>query len=166
MSVTLHTSYGDLKIELFCELAPLACKNFLGLAASGKYTNTNFHRCIQSFLIQGGDTTNNNGKGGETIYDEAFPCEFHPSLQHNKRGIIGMATKPKEPNQCLSQFYIIFSPQEHLNGQSTVFGSVIDGFDVLDSLETIEVTPNGKPINTPPSIIDVTIHANPFAEQI
>jgi peptidyl-prolyl cis-trans isomerase-like 3 len=164
MSVTLHTTHGDLKIELFCQAAPLASKNFLGLAAASKYDGIAFHRIMATFLIQGGDTTNTGGKGGETIYDVPFPCEFSPELSHNKRGIVGMATKPKEPNQNLSQFYIIFSPQEHLDQQSTVFGKVIDGFDVLDLLEGVVVDAKYRPVENV-AINTVTIHSNPFAEQ-
>ena len=67
MSVTLVTSLGDIKLELFCELTPRTCKNFLALAASEYYNNTIFHRNIPGFIIQGGDKTG-TGKGGECIY--------------------------------------------------------------------------------------------------
>jgi len=67
MSLTLHTSLGDLKIELHCDLTPQTAKNFLALAASGYYNNTIFHRNIKNFIIQGGDPTG-TGKGGESIY--------------------------------------------------------------------------------------------------
>lgn len=67
MSVTLATSHGPIKVELFCELCPRACKNFLALAALGSYNGTKFHRNIKGFIIQGGDT--NVGNGGESIYE-------------------------------------------------------------------------------------------------
>ena len=63
MSLTLNTSHGNIKIELFCELTPKTCNNFLALAASGAYDATKFHRNIKGFIIQGGDPTN-TGKGG------------------------------------------------------------------------------------------------------
>lgn len=63
MSVTLNTTHGPIKIELYCELAPKTCKNFLALAASNCYDGTLFHRNIKSFIVQGGDPTN-TGKGG------------------------------------------------------------------------------------------------------
>jgi peptidyl-prolyl cis-trans isomerase-like 3 len=63
MSVTLHTNLGDIKIELFCQNCPLACKNFLALCAKGYYDKTIFHRNIKNFIVQGGDPTG-TGKGG------------------------------------------------------------------------------------------------------
>ena len=68
MSVTLHTSLGDLKLELFCEDAPTTCFNFLALAASNYYDGTIFTRIIKKFIAQGGDPTG-TGKVGESIYD-------------------------------------------------------------------------------------------------
>lgn len=67
MSLTFITTHGNIKVELFCELCPKTCKNFLALAASGKYDNTQFLRNIKGFIIQGGDPTN-TGKGGQSIY--------------------------------------------------------------------------------------------------
>jgi peptidyl-prolyl cis-trans isomerase-like 3 len=63
MSLTLITTHGNIKIELYCELCPKACNNFLALAASGQYDGTIFHRNIKGFIVQGGDPTN-TGKGG------------------------------------------------------------------------------------------------------
>jgi peptidyl-prolyl cis-trans isomerase-like 3 len=70
MSVTLHTTHGPLKIELYCEHTPATCKNFLALCAKGYYNNTIFHRNVSRFLIQGGDPTG-TGKGGSSIYGGA-----------------------------------------------------------------------------------------------
>ena len=67
MSVTLHTTHGELKLEIFCDKTPLAAKNFLALCARCDYNNTIFHRNIRGFIIQGGDPSN-TGKGGESIY--------------------------------------------------------------------------------------------------
>jgi len=63
MSITLLTSHGDIKVELFCEHTPLAAKNFLALCGSGYYNNSIFHRNIKNFIVQGGDPTG-TGKGG------------------------------------------------------------------------------------------------------
>ena len=62
MAVTLHTNYGDIKVEIFCDTTPMASENFLGLCASGAYDGTLFHRNIKQFMIQGGDPTG-TGKG-------------------------------------------------------------------------------------------------------
>ncbi|KOB88075.1 hypothetical protein PFDG_04564 [Plasmodium falciparum Dd2] len=90
MSLSIHTNYGDIKIELFCYEVPKTCKNFLALCASGYYDNTKFHKNIKGFAIQGGDPTN-TGKGGQSIYGKYFEDEFDSTLKHDKRGIVSMA---------------------------------------------------------------------------
>ncbi len=90
MSVTVHTSLGDLKFELYCELAPLACKNFLALCGSGYYNECLFHRNIKGFIVQAGDPTG-TGKKGESIYGQPFKDEIIPELKHDKRGVLSMA---------------------------------------------------------------------------
>lgn len=100
MSVTLHTSVGDIKLEIFCDTCPRTAFNFLALAASGAYDGTIFHRNIKGFMVQGGSTEDKTGvKGGESIWgDVAFPDEFHPNNMHDKRGVLSMANKV-----CLSR---------------------------------------------------------------
>ncbi|ETW52789.1 peptidyl-prolyl cis-trans isomerase-like 3 [Plasmodium falciparum Santa Lucia] len=120
MSLSIHTNYGDIKIELFCYEVPKTCKNFLALCASGYYDNTKFHKNIKGFAIQGGDPTN-TGKGGQSIYGKYFEDEFDSTLKHDKRGIVSMANKGK-PNTNGSQFFITYSRQPHLNGIYPVFG--------------------------------------------
>ncbi|KAH9260147.1 hypothetical protein BASA81_001922 [Batrachochytrium salamandrivorans] len=90
MSVTLHTSHGEMKLELFVDDAPRTCANFLALCASGQYNDTKFHRNIAQFMIQGGDPTG-SGKGGVSIYGSAFEDEFSPAQRHNQRGTLSMA---------------------------------------------------------------------------
>ena len=68
MAVTLHTNYGDIKVEVFCDTTPIASENFLGLCASGSYDGTLFHRNIKQFMIQGGDPTG-TGKGKSTVME-------------------------------------------------------------------------------------------------
>jgi peptidyl-prolyl cis-trans isomerase-like 3 len=95
MSVTIHTTIGDLKVEIFCDTAPRTAFNFLALAASGAYDGTAFHRNIKGFMIQAGDTAEKTGsKGGESIWGPvAFPDEFHPNNIHDRRGVLSMANK-------------------------------------------------------------------------
>lgn len=81
MSVTLHTTVGDLKLEVFCDRVPRLAENFLALAASGYYDNTAFHRNIKGFMIQGGDPSG-SGKGGECIWGGTFEDHFHPDLKY------------------------------------------------------------------------------------
>ena len=164
MSVTLHTTLGDIKIEIFCDTAPKTSFNFLALAASGYYNNTKFHRNIRGFMVQGGDPTG-NGKGGDSIWGGTFPDEFDDENVHDRRGMISMANKG--PNTNRSQFFIIYERQPHLNNVNTVFGKVLSGWDTLDLMEKAPNKPNDKkhrPLN-PNEIIGVTIHANPLADE-
>ena len=98
MALTLHTSLGDIKVELYVKEAPRACCNFLALAASGKYDKTLFHRNIKGFMVQGGDPTG-TGKGGESVWGKCFNDEFHPALRHSRRGILSMANKGPNTNR-------------------------------------------------------------------
>lgn len=164
MSITLHTTLGDIKLELFTTQCPVATRNFLGLCAAGKYNNTKFHRSFPGAFIQGGDTLNLGGKGGESIYDnKPFEDEIVSGLLHSKRGIVAFANKNGQSNTNLSQFYILFQPQPQLNGLNTVFGHMIDGLDVLDSIEAIATDKKHRPVEDI-VITDVTIHSNPFAQ--
>ncbi|PYH96598.1 cyclophilin-like protein [Aspergillus ellipticus CBS 707.79] len=113
MSVTLHTTQGDLKVELFCEAVPQTAENFIALCASGAYNDIPFHRIIPGFMIQGGDislgpaVSSTSGskpmlpfedipKGGTSIHHPAaLNQEIHlPALKHNTRGILSMASRP------------------------------------------------------------------------
>jgi peptidyl-prolyl cis-trans isomerase-like 3 len=161
MSITLNTTHGKIKVEIFCELVPKAAKNFLALCASGQYDNTVFHRNCPGFIIQGGDPTG-TGKGGTSIYGKNFDDEFVPELKHDRRGILSMANSGPNTNNC--QFFITYSKQSHLNNVYTVFGRVIDGFESLDLMEKEPCDSNDKPLNEI-KVYSVTIHANPIAEK-
>ncbi|EFW21125.1 Peptidyl-prolyl cis-trans isomerase cyp10 [Coccidioides posadasii str. Silveira] len=175
MSVTLHTTHGDLKVEIFCEAVPRTAENFLALCASGAYNDTPFHRLIPSFMIQGGDislslpSTDSEllperpslpfeiPKGGASIHHpEPLEQEIHlPSLRHNARGILSMASKAVKKSTTGSetkhingsQFFITFAPASHLDGKSTVFGKVLglgskekgEEHDTLTKLENAKV---------------------------
>ncbi|KAK8807413.1 hypothetical protein WA158_004172 [Blastocystis sp. Blastoise] len=160
MSVTLHTNLGDIKVELYCELVPRASENFLALCASNYYDGAKFHRNIKKFMIQGGDPTG-TGKGGNSIWGEPFEDEFHPSLKHNRRGMLSMSNKG--PNTNRSQFFFTYSSQPHLDNVYTLFGHIIYGMDVLDIMEKAPVDAKNHPVEDI-IIKNVTIHANPFAK--
>ncbi|KAK6908994.1 peptidyl-prolyl cis-trans isomerase-like 3 [Kwoniella sp. B9012] len=161
-SVTLHTSHGDIKLEIFCESVPRAAENFLALCASGSYDNTLFHRNIKGFMIQGGDPTG-TGKGGQSIYGSPFNDEIRQTLRFNNRGIVAMANAGPDTNK--SQFFITYGKQPSLDGKYTIFGKVIDGLDTtLDSMERVPVNAKNKPLSEI-KLIGVTIHANPIADQ-
>ncbi|KAI9844945.1 MAG: Peptidyl-prolyl cis-trans isomerase cyp10 [Thelocarpon superellum] len=161
MSVTVHTNVGDLKIEIFCESVPKTAENFLALCASSYYDQTNFHRNIPGFMIQGGDPTG-KGKGGESIYGPHFEDEIKPALRHNGRGVVSMANRG--PNTNGSQWFIAYAAAPHLDGKNTVFGKLLDGKDTtLDVMEKREVDKKGRPLE-PITIKSITIHANPLAQ--
>ncbi|KZV90571.1 cyclophilin-type peptidyl-prolyl cis-trans isomerase [Exidia glandulosa HHB12029] len=160
-SVTLHTTLGEIKIELFCESTPKACENFLALAASGSYDNCLFHRNIKGFMIQTGDPTG-TGKGGQSIWGRPFEDEVRSTLKFNARGIVAMANAGPDTNK--SQFFITYAKQPHLDGKYTIFGRVIDGADsTLDAMERAPVTEKNRPLKEI-RLERVQIHANPIAD--
>ncbi|KZF19410.1 cyclophilin-like protein [Xylona heveae TC161] len=160
MSVTLHTNFGDLKIEIFCESVPKTAENFLALCASNYYDNTTFHRNIANFILQGGDPSG-KGKGGESVWGGTFEDEFRPALRHNARGMVSMANKGPDSNG--SQFFITYGPQPQLDGKNTVFGKVIEGsHSTMDKIEALEVDKKFRP-KEKVTIERVSIHANPLA---
>jgi peptidyl-prolyl cis-trans isomerase B (cyclophilin B) len=128
-TVSINTSRGLMQLEMYPEHAPKTVNNFVFLAKEGFYDGVSFHRVIQDFVIQGGDPTA-TGRGGPG-YKFEDECAGNP-LKH-ERGVISMANSG--PNTNGSQFFITHSPQPHLNGKHTVFGKVIEGLDVLDSIE-------------------------------
>ena len=162
MSVTVFTSVGELKLELFCESAPKTCENFLALAATDYYDECVFVRNIKGFMVQTGDPTN-TGKGGECIWGGKFNDDISGDLKHKTRGVLSMANSG--PNTNGSQWFLTYGPQPSLDLKYTVFGKLIDGWDTLDTLEKLEVNPkNHKPIpGKEAKVLSVTIHANPLA---
>lgn len=161
MSVTLHTNFGDLKIEVFCESVPKTAENFLALCAKGYYNGSAFHRIIPNFIIQGG-APSGNPKGSESIWGAPFSDEIRPALKHNERGIISMANKGPDTNG--SQFFILLDKAAHLDGMNTVFGKMIgdESLETLSKLQAIQVDKKNRPTERV-YIERVTIHANPLA---
>eukprot|EP00887_Chlorella_sp_A99_P001089 scaffold14.g1089.t1 len=172
MSVTLHTNYGDIKLEVFCEEVPKTAYNFMALAASGYYDNTIFHRNIKGFMIQLLLNTAHRSPAGASPPPAActsaagrkFPDEVVDALRHHKRGIVSMANSG--PNTNGSQFFITYRPQAHLNGKYSVFAQVIDGQEVLDKLEAsgrkVPTGANDRPLQEI-RLNRISIHANPLA---
>ena len=124
--VKLSTSAGDAVVELFEDEAPNTVANFVSLVEKGFYDGTPFHRVIGGFMAQGGDPKG-TGSGGPGY---AIACEVdNPSARKHFRGTLSMAHAG--PNTGGSQFFLTFRPTEHLDGKHTVFGRVIEGFEVL-----------------------------------
>jgi len=124
----METDKGTMVIELFADKTPKTVNNFVFLSREGFYDGIIFHRVIKDFMAQGGDPTG-KGTGGPGY---RFADEFHPSLKHDKPGILSMANAG--PNTNGSQFFITHVPTPHLNNKHTVFGQVVEGMDVLMSI--------------------------------
>lgn len=128
---SLRTSKGTIKIELFSEIAPFTVQNFVKLGEKGYFNNTIFHRVVPNFVIQGGDPTGTGyGGPGYSIRSEFSPLSYEAYT-------VGMASSGKDTEG--SQFFITHSPQPHLDGRYTLFGKVIDGFDVVDKIQIGDV---------------------------
>ena len=121
---------GEFKVKLFAQEAPRTVNNFVFLARDGYYDGVTFHRVIPGFMAQSGDPTG-TGSGGPGY---RFEDEFHPNLRHSKPGILSMANAG--PNTNGSQFFITFIPTPHLDDAHAVFGEVIEGMDVVNSIST------------------------------
>ncbi len=118
---------GEFVIELYADKAPKTVNNFVFLAREGFYNGVTFHRVIDGFMAQGGDPTG-TGAGGPGYQ---FEDEFN-DLTFDKAGVVAMANAG--PNTNGSQFFITYGPAEWLNGRHTIFGQVIQGMEVVESL--------------------------------
>ena len=148
----IATSYGDMVIEFYPDVAPMHVESFITLAKEGYFDGTTFHRVIPGFVIQGGDPNSkdgdrmNDGTGGRAgkyfgIGREndpsswTIPAEFNDSL--HIKGTLSMA-RSQNPNSGSSQFFICHAPTPQLNGKYTVFGQVIKGLDLIDTIVNVD----------------------------
>ncbi|MEK9155765.1 MAG: peptidylprolyl isomerase [Patescibacteria group bacterium] len=163
----LHTSFGDIEVELFDQSAPRTVQNFIELSKRGYYNNLTWHRVIRDFVIQGGDPKGDGG-GGESAWGGQFEDEINPqsigvppeqikqyesqgyrynsNLQSKKMepGVLAMANSG--PNTNGSQFFIVTEQaQPYLDGKHTVFGRVTKGMEIVRLIASVEVDENDKP---------------------
>ena len=159
--MTLKTKYGDVKIELFADVAPNHVKRIKTLAEQKKYDGVVFHRVIEGFMAQTGDVqfgnSNNDhfdlrkvGTGGSDLPD--LKAEF--SDVPHERGTLSMA-RSADPNSGNSQFFICFDSASHLDRQYTVFGKVVEGMEYIDKIKRGEGS-NGQ-VADPDKIISLSI---------
>ena len=137
-------SGGEIKIELYPDIAPNTVNNFIYLVKKGFYEDLIFHRVIKGFMIQGG-CPQGTGMGGPRycIKGEFIANGFKNDLKH-KRGVISMA-RAMNPNSAGSQFFIMHEDSPHLDGQYAAFGKVIEGMDVVDEIACQYVDYSDKP---------------------
>lgn len=129
-TATISTSKGDIKVELYTEHAPKTTQNFIKLAKAGFYDNLVFHRVIADFMVQGGcPEGSGTGGPGYTFDDEASAL----ALPHDGPGRLSMANSG--PNTNGSQFFITHIATPWLNGKHGVFGAVLEGQDIVDTIE-------------------------------
>ena len=155
MHANFETSVGNFKIKLFNELTPKTVENFVGLAEGTKeftdaktgektkrpfYDGLVFHRVIKDFMIQGGCP---RGAGtGDPGYK--FADEFSPTLKHSKPGILSMANSG--PNSNGSQFFITVVPTPWLDNRHSIFGEVVEGYNIVEAISKARTAPGDKPL--------------------
>ena len=134
--------YGEIKLDLYPDIAPKTVANFKKLAESGFYDGLTFHRIMEGFMIQGGDPLG-NGTGGsdEEIYGEFTANGFQNNLSHT-RGVISMARNSVSMDSASSQFFIVHQDSTFLDGQYAAFGKVTEGMEVVD-----QIAKDAKPID-------------------
>ncbi|MCK5773314.1 MAG: peptidylprolyl isomerase [Thermoplasmata archaeon] len=134
--------YGNIKIFLDTNRAPVATGNFIKLCNEGFYNGLTFHRVIPGFMIQGGDPSGDGTGGpGYTIEGEA-----DNGLTH-ERGAISCAKRGDDIRMSGSQFFIVHQPANHLDGEHTVFGHVVEGMDIVDNITGTRVDSNDRPLD-------------------
>ncbi|RDW56601.1 hypothetical protein BP5796_13066 [Coleophoma crateriformis] len=189
-SCILHTTSGDVSLELWAQQLPLTCCNFLQHCLDGYYDGTIFHRLIPGFILQGGDPTG-TGNGGESIYDGGafgkpkeeggiwpledrkgknagpygvgFKDEFHSRIKYNRRGLLGMANEGPDSNG--SQFFLTLGDTPELQGKNTLFGRV-EGDTIYNVAKMGEAEVEGDRPTYPTKITGVEVLVNPFKDMV
>jgi cyclophilin family peptidyl-prolyl cis-trans isomerase len=149
-TVTLRTTLGDVRIELYRDRAPKTVENFSTLVKKGFYNGLSFHRVIPGFMIQGG-CPKGDGTGGPGY---EIKDEFEPTLRHDGPGVLSMANAG--PNTGGSQFFITLAPTKWLDGKHAVFGRVRGGMDVVEKIAAVPRDGSDRP-KSAVRIVEATI---------
>lgn len=136
---------GEIKLELYPEIAPNTVKNFISLVKKGYYDDLKFHRVIKGFMLQGGcPKGNGTGGPGYAIEGEFSSNGITNDLKHEK-GVISMA-RSSSPNSAGSQFFIMHEYSPHLDGSYAAFGAVTEGLDLVDEIAQTETDHSDMPV--------------------
>jgi len=156
-TAVIKTDKGDIRLELFASEAPHAVNNFVFLARDGFYDGLTFFRVVAGFVAQAGDPTCTpdpavtcTGSGGPGYF-----LTREDSGQTHEAGVLAMGAPQGGEEISGSQFYITYGPQSHLDGRDTVFGRVVEGQDVLDSLAPTD--PSDPAAQSADKIVSITI---------
>jgi peptidylprolyl isomerase len=139
--VLMETSQGEITLELYNEIAPLAVENFTTHIKNGYYDGLSFHRIVKDFMVQGGDPKG-DGTGGESIWGKPFKDELKSGVGFNRPGLLAMANSGPRTNG--SQFFITTGKANWLSGNHTIFGEVINGADTMIKLNEVDMVINEK----------------------
>ncbi|GAA6059578.1 hypothetical protein JCM10212_000634 [Sporobolomyces blumeae] len=140
----IHTTKGDIAVDLFPDLTPKTVENFVGLAKKNYYDDVIFHRVIPKFMLQTGDPLG-DGTGGESLWGSTFEDEIVPSLRHDRPYTLSMANAGPKTNG--SQFFITTVPCPWLDGKHTVFGRATSGFETIHDIENVRTDKGDKPFD-------------------
>lgn len=145
VNIVIDTNMGEIKAELYPDVAPVTVKNFIDLIKKGFYNGLTFHRVIEGFMIQGGcPKGNGTGGPGYCIKGEFRANGVKNDLKH-ERGALSMA-RAMDPDSAGSQFFIMHETSPHLDGQYAAFGKVTDGMNVVDKIATVRTDFNDRPL--------------------
>ena len=159
-TVVVTLKDGDVTIALRPDLAPQHVAQIKALVREGAYDNVAFHRVIEGFMAQTGDVQfgksgadlTQAGSGGSDLPNVAAEFSDLPF----QRGVVGMA-RTNDPDSANSQFFIMFAPADHLNGQYTVVGHVIEGMEVVDKIKRGDPDLGGAVVESPDKMVSVTV---------
>ena len=149
-TATIETERGNMILELFASDVPNTVNNFVFLAREGFYDGSTFHRVMPGFMAQGGDPTGTGTGNPGYRFDDEFSEHAHLA------GALSMANSGANTNGC--QFFITYEPQPGLDGKHTVFGQLIEGMDILESLTPRD--PRQHPNSEGDKILRITIQEN------
>lgn len=138
----LETNRGEIVLRLMPDIAPKTVENFVGLIEKDYYNGIIFHRVIPQFMIQGGDPTG-TGRGGESLWGKPFKDEVSPNAKFDRKGLLAMANAGPGTNG--SQFFITTAETPWLHMKHTIFGEVIEGYDVVEAIEKAPTGAMDKP---------------------